>query len=159
MNAWKKSVLSSVAVGALMLGALGAGPAIAAPPDRLDPGFFFVDCPDTKLRVDYTGKAKTIVHPNGQVVSLSPGLKITVTNVSDTSRTASYTVTGTVRSETLENGSTLYTATGRNFITRPLIKGVYITSGKTTFINDAAGVEEVPFSEPGNVIDLCETLA
>jgi hypothetical protein len=159
MKAWKKSALCSAVAGGLMAGALGLGPALAAPnPPEPVSGSFTFDCASgVDLNVAFSGKAKTIENPGG-VKSISPGFRATVTNP-DTGESATYTITGTVRSETLPNGNIAYRATGRNLIIVPDPAGLFVTSGNVTFENFPDGSEAVPFSGPGNVIDVCQELA
>lgn len=158
MKTWKTSIGCAAAVTGLIAGALGAGPAAAAPPEPVSGDFVFECANGVELEVVFEGKAKDIDNPGGKK-SISPGLQATVTNTNDESKTLSFPVTGTVRSTTLDNGDVEYKATGSNVIIVPDPAGLYRTSGNVTFVNDAEGNEVDRFSGPGRVVDLCEELA
>lgn len=159
MKTWGKSVLGSVAAGALLTAGLGVGPAVAAPPTPIGGSFPFECANGTSLEVTYSGKEKAVINKSG-VKFLSPGLKATVTNV-DTGESATYTITGTLRPEELDDGNTLVRATGRNLLSRPNPNPneLYLISGNVTFVVDADGAEVEPFSGPGRVVDVCEELS
>ncbi|MUN62397.1 hypothetical protein GMA12_04445 [Kocuria sediminis] len=158
MKTWKKSVLCSVAAGALMVGGL-LSPVSAAPnPPGPDGGTFDFNCSNgAELTVTYEGKIKTIENASG-TKTISPGTKATVTNITS-GKSATYTITGTGRPEALGE-NTRVRLTGRNLVIRPFPNPdeLYVTSGNVTYVVDAEGNEVKRFSGPGNVIDVCEEL-
>lgn len=159
MKMWKKSVLYSATLGALITGGL-LGPANAEP-NRPEPdgGTFDFNCSNgVDLTVTYAGKIKTIANASG-VKIISPGTKATITNRT-TQESVTYTITGTGRPEAVGD-NTRVRLTGRNLVIRPFPEPdeLYVTSGSVTYVVDAEGNEVDRFRGPGNVIDVCKELA
>lgn len=141
------------------------GPAGAAPnrPEPIEPFDLTFQCTDgPELNLAVSGKTKEIETGKGVKV-ISPGFRVTVTNTT-TGESATYTATGTIRSQTLPNGDVAYKATGRNVIIVPdpdaeVFAGeLFLTSGNVSFVNDAEGNEVERFSGPGRVTDICQEL-
>ncbi|MDR6506281.1 hypothetical protein [Arthrobacter oryzae] len=103
-----------------------------------------------------SGSFKDITLPSGTILSPSPALKVTLT--AENGNTVSYVITGVTRVTTFTD-RTEVVATGRNLISRPNIGGLYITSGNVSFTNNPDGSEQIPFSGPGRVIDVCDVLS
>jgi len=109
-----------------------------------------------------SGGFKEITLPNGTILSPSPALKVTLTA---NGKTVSYVITGVTRTTNFAD-RTEVVATGKNLITRPdedpgpaVVGGLYLTTGNFSFTNNPDGSEQIPFSGPGTVTDVCELLA
>jgi hypothetical protein len=167
-------------LAALLLGLIvGSGPVAAAPtrepspnqPDILDlEGTFAAgDACAFAVQFEVTGKFKIIQTPTERTITTSPGQTITLTNVSDPTKTVTYVITG-VRFETkvqTKKGTVLEVVnTGINLAvngadqksTRP---GLFLLVGNFNFaVTDTNPQREVRvFSGDGQVIDVCAALA
>ena len=113
------------------------------------------------MRVDVSGKAKTIELPNGAFVFTSPGLDATITNL-ENGEQATFNVTGSFHQTTAENGDVTTRITGRNLPFDP-DEGVNLTIGNFSFVFDKDGNLIKSFADPpvgnGQVIDVCELLS
>lgn len=140
--------------------AAGVGPALAAPPTPADASFEW-PCPNFVVRVDATGLFKPIVLPGNRYVYAWPNLRVTVTSPNGNS--ASYVATGASHVETLPNGNTKWTATGRNLLFVPQTlghpSGLFLTTGNVSFVLDPQGAEVELFSGTGRVLDVCQALS
>jgi hypothetical protein len=117
---------------------------------------------DVPMRLEFTGKTKTIELPDGGVVftsiSASPDLYVTITNL-DNGEQATFNVTGAVFTKTPDSEGNVETVlTGRNLAIDP-VAGTVITIGRFTFIFDAEGNLVQPQEGQGNRIDICELLS
>ena len=115
---------SVTAIPVLVLAAallVPAGSATGAPPDRVDQTETFAAgeaCP-FPIEVTFTGKGGAIDLPNNPQfsgIATSPGLRVTVTNLSDPTKTATANATGAFRFVPLPDGSLLIVAGGHNFL-------------------------------------------
>jgi hypothetical protein len=154
-----KRLLLSAALAAGI--AAVSGPAIAAPPTDAGGELTLRDC-GFKVEVQLTGKSQFVETGAGEILSLSPGQKVTLTNP-ENDKTVSYVITGSFHISTdPATGNTIVTATGTNLLTRTLAdEGIYLTTGNFSFETTAKGkiVEEFEFDGPGQVVDVCAELA
>jgi hypothetical protein len=162
------SITRALAPAALAAAALvaPAQPALAAPavpePIEVDYTAPCPGSPDNFLSFTAVGKVGEITLPGGRKIYTAPGLRVTVTGPTGDSRT--YIATGATKTQKLDGGNVLFTATGTNIITVPDINGhpagVYYTAGTFNWILDANG-DEVgdKFTGKGKVTDLCQLLA
>jgi hypothetical protein len=109
------------------------------------------------MRLDLSGKAKTIELPNGAFIFTSPGLDVTITNL-DNGEQATFNITGAFHQTTAENGNVTTKITGRNLPFDP-DRGVNLTIGNFNFVFDANGQLLQSFEGEGQVIDVCELLS
>jgi hypothetical protein len=128
-----------------------------APNDPTFPG----TC-DFPMRLEFTGKTKTIELPGGGVVfssiSTAPNLYVTITNL-DNDEQATFNVTGAVLTKNPDSEGNVETVlTGRNLAIDP-VAGTVITIGRYTFVFDAEGNLVQPQEGTGNRIDVCELLS
>ena len=147
--------------------AAGAPHAVAAPPTEIG-GEFSVPCqtPDFELLIEYNGKYKQKILPNGEVLTIFPKTKATVTNLSDPTKAARYVITGTSKTEYLPGVGSEWVLRGSNLVVVPgrlgpdgHEAGLFFTRGNVNFALDVEGNEARLFSGSGNVIDVCEALA
>jgi hypothetical protein len=103
-----------------------------------------------------SGKSKEIVRPNGDVLTTSPGLDATLTNV-NTGEQVTFNITGTVLRTTLENGDVKTVFRGRNLGIDPKA-GMVIAIGRFTFVFSGSTLVQ-PLKGKGRLIDVCEVLA
>ena len=125
------------------------------------PEFFPGTC-DFPLQLELSGKAKTIVLPDGAVVGVtsigtSPDLFVTVTNL-ENGEQATFNITGASHTRTLENGNVETVMTGRNFAIDPVV-GTTVVIGRYTFVFDAGGNLVQHQMGDGQRIDICELLS
>jgi hypothetical protein len=141
------------------------------PPGDVNPKTFFIDAGDNTLfngscafdmRLDLSGKAKTIELPNGAFVFTSPGLDATITNL-ENGEQATFNITGSIHQTTDPvTGDVTFQITGRNLPFDP-DEGVNLTIGNFSFVFDENGTLIKSFADPpvgnGQVIDVCALLS
>jgi len=116
---------------------------------------------DFPIRLEVSGKGKTITLPDGSRIITSPGLDVTATNLQNGEQ-ARFSITGTFFETTNpENGDVTTVVTGRNLLFDP-DAGIVLLSGKFSFVFDAEGNLIQSFEDTdgkGRVIDVCALLA
>ncbi|WP_353711538.1 hypothetical protein [Arthrobacter sp. K5] len=159
---------------ALLIGLIAGGvPATAAPAAKepnpfapaLNEGTFYLNgfC-SFKVKATLTGKIKVIELPGDRTTTISPGAKITLTNVK-TGTTVSYVITGVIHEQVLvdENGTKFrdVQATGNNLLLIPdPDSGLSLVTGNFHYTLNLDGSERTRFevTDPGQVIDVCDAL-
>ena len=127
---------------------------------------FFVDANDPRFpgacdfpfKLEFSGKAKTIELPNGGTIATSPGLDVTITNLEQPENQATFNITGTVHTRTLEDGDVVTVIRGRNLAIDPEA-GTVVAIGRFSFVFDAEGNLVQPLTGNGRLIDVCELLS
>ena len=144
---------------ALLAVAVVASPkaASAAPPDPVDETFRIKDVCDFPVRFEVSGKAKFIELPDGRAIAISPGLRVTLTNLEERANSVSYVITGAFHIRELADGRLLVVATGRNLLFDPSF-GMFLTIGRFTFKVNEDGSTTRPKGE-GRMINGCRRLA
>jgi hypothetical protein len=119
---------------------------------------------DFPLKVEVSGKAKTIVLPDGAVVGVtsigtSPGLDVTVTNVT-TGEQATFNITGAFHNsaDTPNPGQVTTVSTGRSLFYDP-VAGTVIAIGNFTIVYNSDFTVATPLEGEGQLIDVCALLA
>jgi len=125
-------------------------------PIDLDSGAVFGNC-DFPVRLEYSGKAKTLQLPGERFIFTSPGLTATLTNV-DSGKQETVVITGAFHQTTLENGNVVTEATGRNLLGDPEA-GFVIAVGNFSYAFDAEGNLIQPLEGEGQLIDVCTLLS
>ena len=153
------AVLALAVALALALLAVVALPkaASAAPPDPVDETFRIEDVCDFPVRFEVSGKAKFIELPDGRAIAISPGLRVTLTNLEERRNSVSYVITGAFHIRELANGRLLVVATGRNLLFDPSF-GMFLTIGRFTFKVNEDGSTTRPKGK-GRMINVCRRLA
>ena len=100
------------------------------------------------------GKGKMIGLPGNRLIVTSPGLKATVTNLSDLSKQVSLNITGATHQTREPDGSTVLVFTGRNLNLDP-VAGFVLAIGHFSIVFDAAGNLIQPLKGTGQLIDVC----
>jgi hypothetical protein len=115
------------------------------------------------LKVEVSGKAKTIVRPDGAVVGVtsigtSPGLDVTVTNV-DTGEALTFNITGAFHNsaDTPKPGQVTTVSTGRSLFYDP-VAGTVIAIGNFTIVYNSDFTVATPLEGKGQLIDVCALL-
>jgi hypothetical protein len=128
------------------------------------PEFFPGTC-DFPLQLELSGKAKTIVLPDGGVVGVtsigtSPGLDVTITNVDTPENQATFNITGAFHNSdnTPKPGQVTTVSTGRSLLSDP-VAGTVIAIGNFTFVLNSDGTVAKPLEGEGQLIDVCALLA
>ena len=151
-------LLAAATMAALML--VAAKDVSAAPPVPVDttpftlPEGFACDYP---LQAELSGKSKLKDLPGGRTLSISPGLRVPLTNLEEPTNQASYVVPGPFLFTARADGTTFVVARGRNIIFGPEV-GMFLTIGRFTYIAQ----NELPITRPtgnGRLIDVCAQLA
>ena len=139
----------------------GVAPSDASGTIVVQPGDFPGSC-DFPMQLDFRGKAKTIDLPGEVFIFTSPGLDVTVTNVTDPDPekqpSATFNITGSLEQTTLENGDVVTVARGRNFLIDPEA-GTVIAIGNFSFVFDKHANLIQPLEGEGQLIDVCELLS
>jgi hypothetical protein len=149
----------ALALAVLAVAAVVASPkaASAAPPDPADDAFTERGLCDFPVRFEVSGKAKFIELPDGRAIAISPGLRVTLTNLEERTNSVSYVITGAFHIRELADGRLLVVATGRNLLFDPSF-GMFLTIGRFTFKVNEDGSTTRPKGE-GRMIDVCRRLA
>ena len=114
---------------------------------------------DFPIRLEVSGKGKTITLPNGSRIITSPGLFVTVTNLDTPENQTTLNITGTFHETTDPvTGDVTTRITGRNLPFDPE-RGINLTIGNFSFVFDAEGNLLQSFEGEGQVIDVCELLS
>lgn len=153
------SVILALVVAVPMVSAQGQGGKpqdVDEEPIDLDPGAVFGNC-EFPVRLEYSGKAKTLQLPGERFIFTSPDLTATLTNL-DTGEQETVVITGAFHRTTLENGDVVTEATGRNLLGDPEA-GFVVAVGNFSFVFDAEGNLIQPLSGDGQLIDVCELLS
>jgi hypothetical protein len=118
---------------------------------------------DFPLKVEVSGKAKTIVLPDGAVVGVtsigtSPGLDVTVTN-EETDEQATFNITGAFHNsaDTPKPGQVTTVSTGRSLFYDP-VAGTVIAIGNFTIVYNSDFTVATPLEGNGQLIDVCALL-
>jgi hypothetical protein len=158
---------TSTALLALAAAVLVPAPsATGAPPSPVDTTQTFDagDACSFPIRVDAEGEGKTIDLPGNPIffqIQPAPQLRITVTNLDDTSKTATVNATGAFRFVALPDGGILIRASGHNFVYGVPEAGAtaLATTGPIEITVDANGeIAELDLTG-ARVRDLCTELA
>ncbi|MBT2536204.1 hypothetical protein [Arthrobacter sp. ISL-69] len=137
-----------------------AAPAVAAPsgpPISVSGSGTFTNC-GFDVTGTVTGKVKNITTPSGDVISTSPGLKITLTG-DESGKSVSYVITGVLFFSFPSDDVVEVKATGLNLLQLPSPDGLILTRGNVNFAVDPAGNELRRFSGSGTAVNVCPLLA
>jgi hypothetical protein len=136
-----------------------AAPAVAAPsgpPISVSGSGTFTNC-GFPVTGEVTGKVKNITTPSGDVISTSPGLKITLTG--PTGKTVKLVITGVLFFSFPSDDVVEVKATGNNLLQLPSPAGLILTRGNVNFAVDPQGNELRRFSGSGTATNICPLLA
>ena len=133
----------------------------AAPPGDVDVEDVTLPGCDFPVEADVSGKSKVTDLPSGQTLITSPNLRITLTNLDETTNQVTYVITGSFLTTERPDGNLDVEARGSNLIFGPEV-GIFLTVGRFTFV----GVEEegpivalTPPTGEGSLTDVCAVLA
>ena len=142
----------------------GTAPTDASQTFTVEPGDVPGTC-DFPLQLEVSGKAKTIVLPDGAVVGVtsigtSPDLFVTVTNLDTPENQATFNITGAFHNsaDTPETGQVTTVSTGRSLLIDP-VAGTVIAIGNFSFVSNSDGTVAEPLEGEGQLIDVCALLA
>jgi hypothetical protein len=99
--------------------------------------------------------------PGGRTLSISPGLRVTLTNLEEPTNQVSYIITSSFLETELANGNLFVVARGRNIVFGTEV-GTFLTIGRFTFIAFDAEGTPLALTRPtgkGRLIDVCARLA
>jgi hypothetical protein len=103
------------------------------------------------------GKGKTITLPGNRLIITSPGLHVTVTNLSDMSKHVTLNATGSSHITNEADGGSIVAYTGRNVNLDP-VAGFVLAIGHFSIAFDADGNPTRPLQGKGKLIDICELI-
>ncbi len=135
-----------------------ASPAVAAPsgpPITVDGPASFMNC-GFLVTGEVTGKAKNITTPSGDIISTSPGLKITLTGPNG--KPLKLVITGVLFFSFPSENVVEVRATGNNLLQLPSPDGLVLTRGNVNFSVDSDGNELRRFSGAGTATNICSLL-
>ena len=162
-NVVKRAIVMALSVVlALVVAAPMAVAARQAPPlpvkgsQDLEAGAVFGRC-DFPIRFELSGKAQTLVLPDGRFIFTSPGLTATLTNLDHPENQETLSITGAFHQTTLENGDVVTVATGRNILGDPEA-GFVLAIGNFSYVFDEEGNLVQPLEGEGQLIDICTLL-
>jgi hypothetical protein len=110
------------------------------------------------VNVAFSGKAKTLTLPGGRFILTAPGFNVTLTNLSDSTKSVALNITGAVHQSTQGNGNLVSRVTGRNLVGDP-VAGFVLSIGNFSIIFDANGNVIQPFRGDGQLISLCKLIS
>lgn len=144
--------------------ALCLTPALAAPPQPVDPTPIVGTFCDFETSIVLSGKQKIIEKGDGLSYYISPGQRATVTNTA-TGESVTVNITGSFRDQVQPNGDVHSVLRGRNLLFGPGIEGIVLTIGKATATFTAPtqqephGTASLTSGPQGRLINLCDQLA
>jgi hypothetical protein len=104
-----------------------------------------------------TGKTKTITLPGDRLIITSPGAHITLTNLSDPSKTVTLNITGSFHQSTTQAGDMLTVVTGRNLLGDP-DAGFVLAIGNFSFAFHGSVLVQ-PLIGNGQLIHVCTLIS
>jgi hypothetical protein len=110
-----------------------------------------VACPFA-VKIEVTGRTKTISLPGGRFLLAYPGLNATLTNLDEPSRQVTLNITGAIHQTTLADGSVVTVSTGRSLFANPPAGSALIIG---TWAIDAQGDLMQPPVGAGQILDAC----
>ena len=135
----------------------------AAPPEPVDQTPYELEgfC-DFPVQVEETGKTKEILLPDESLLLTAPGVRTTVTNLTEPDKQVSLVNTGTLRLRELENGNLSLVGRGHNVLYDPG-GGIFLSIGRVELLltpTDIPDVYDITILEnQGRLIDVCALLA
>jgi hypothetical protein len=134
----------------------------AAPPEPVDVEDVTLPGCDFPVEADVSGKSKEIVLDSGQTLITSPNLRITLTNLDETTNQVTYVITGSFLTTEQDDGNLDVEARGSNLIFGPEV-GIFLTIGQFTFTgfeaDEGVVVATTPPTGEGSLTDVCAVLA
>jgi hypothetical protein len=113
------------------------------------------------MEAQLSGKSKVKELPGGRILSTSPGLRVTLTNIEEPTNQVSYVITGSLLIRELDDGNQFVVARGRSIVFGPDV-GMFLTIGRFTFVGFDAEGTSLALTKPegsGRLIDVCAQLA
>ena len=144
--------------------ALCVAPALAAPPEPVDPTPIVGTFCDFETSIVVSGKQKVIEKGDGLFLLIGPGQKATVTNT-ETGESVTVNIAGSFRDEVQENGDVQSVLRGRNLIFGGGIEGLLLTIGRATATftmpteQEPEGTATITSGPQGRLVNLCDQLA
>ena len=108
------------------------------------------------VELSFSGKSGFINLPGDRITLTSPAFNVSVTNLSDPTKSVSLNITGVIRLSP-QGSNTLVTFTGRNLLTEPGV-GLFLLIGHYTLLVDSNNNTVRELSGTGQVIQVCDLL-
>jgi hypothetical protein len=105
----------------------------------------------------FSGKSKTITLPGDRVIITSPGLEVTLTNLSDQSKSVTLNVTGAFHQSTTQQGAQLTVTTGRSLVGDPTVGFVLVIGNFSYAFKGDLLVQ--PIVGQGQLIHVCTLIS
>lgn len=108
------------------------------------------------LGVQFSGKAGALALPGGRFVgiSTSPGFFVTLTNMTDQTKTVTLNITGTIKQSLDSYGNNVYTANGRSLVGDP-IPGLVLVVGNYKWVFDSSNNLVENLNGTGRMMPVC----
>ena len=144
---------SGILIGSISLARADQGPEI------VDVSFTVDGVCDFPVLVELHGKSKTIFLSGDRVLSTSPGLEATFTNLDAPENQTTMGITGAFHQRLLENGDLEFVATGRNLLVGLDAEARFlVTIGTFRAVLAPDGNVVEPLTGSGREIDVCQLL-
>ena len=154
-------VLAALSLPAAQLQAQGRG----GPPTPVNFTETFSGLCSFDILAQVTGKAGVISLPDGGFIFTAPAQFVTMTNLSDTTKSVTLNLTGTEKdSPVQQDGTFTQTFRGRNgvafgpFAPSPFTNGFFFFIGTWTVVRDANTGHAIQVTGSGQVINMCDLL-
>jgi hypothetical protein len=128
-----------------------------SPPVPVNQTFTTNACGSFDVQVTVTGKAGTIVLPNGGLILTAPDEYVTFTNLSDPTKSVTLNLTGSAHVSFDANGNQIFMLTGRNGALTPLI-GILFFIGNFTNVFDPNGNLIQGPTGNGQITQVCDLI-
>jgi hypothetical protein len=135
----------------------GTPPTDVSGSQDLPAGAVFGECA-FPVRLEQSGKAKSITLPGGRSIVTSPGLHVRLTNLNAPAKSVTLNITGTFHESTDSNGDMVTVVTGRSLLGDP-DAGFVLAIGSFSFKFDAAGNLVQPLAGTGQLIKVCPLIS
>jgi hypothetical protein len=109
------------------------------------------------VQFSFSGKAGQINLPGNRIIFTSPKLSATLTNLSDTTKSVTLSITGSFHQSIDQNGNIITVVTGRNLLVDP-VAGFVLAIGTFSYIFDSSGNLIQPLMGTGQLIDVCKLI-
>jgi hypothetical protein len=156
----RRRVLILVSSVALAVAALALPRASsAAPPEAVNFSVITVGSCGFPVRIDITGKAKTVELLGGRSLVISPGARATLTNLADPSNQVSYPISGAYHETNQADDDLVEVVTTGRVLLFDRSFGMFLAIGRFTFgFDEEEGTFDARPTGTGKWVDVCANL-
>jgi len=128
-----------------------------SPPVPVNQTFTTNACGSFDVQVTLTGKAGTIVLPNGGLIFTAPDQYVTFTNLSDPTKSVTLNATGSAHFSFDANGNQIFMLPGRTVTVAPST-GILLSVGNFTEVFDSNGNFIQGPTGSGQITQVCDLI-